>query len=43
MAAINLAVPEKVKVNRSQLRQSQSKILRQAKGRTIVEVPGWTE
>lgn len=43
MAAINLALPEKVKVNRSQLRQSQSKILRQAKGRTIIEVPGWTE
>jgi len=43
MATINLTVPEKVKVNRSQLRQSQSKILRQAKGRTIVEVPGWTE
>jgi hypothetical protein len=43
MATINLALPEKVKVNRSQLRQSQSKILRQAKGRTIIEVPGWTE
>jgi len=43
MATINLALPEKVKVNRSQLRQSQSKILRQTKGRTIIEVPGWTE
>jgi hypothetical protein len=43
MATIHLSLPEKVKVNRSQLRQSQSKILRQAKGRTIVEVPGWTE
>jgi hypothetical protein len=43
MATVNLALPEKVKVNRSQLRQSQSRILRQAKGRTIVEVPGWTE
>jgi hypothetical protein len=43
MATINLPIPEKVKVNRSQLRQNQSKILRQAKGRTIVEVPGWTE
>ena len=43
MATINLALPEKVKVSRSQLRQSQSKILKQAKGRTIIEVPGWTE
>jgi hypothetical protein len=43
MATINLASPERVKVNRSQLRQSQSKILRQAKGRTIIEIPGWTE
>jgi hypothetical protein len=43
MATINLALPERVKVNRSQLRQSQSKILRQAKGRTIIEIPGWTE
>ncbi len=43
MAAINLPLPEKVRVNRSELRQSQSKILRQAKGRTIIEVPGWTE
>ena len=43
MATINLALPEKVRVNRSQLRQRQSKILRQAKGRTIIEVPGWTE
>ena len=43
MATINLPLPEKVKVNRSQLRQSQSKILKQAKGRTIIEVPGWTE
>ncbi len=43
MATLNLALPEKVKVNRSRLRQSQSKILRQASGRTIVEVPGWTE
>jgi len=43
MATLHLAPPEKVKVNRSQLRQSQSKILRQAKGTTIVEVPGWTE
>jgi hypothetical protein len=43
MATIQLPLPEKVKVNRSQLRQSQSKILRQAKGRTIIEIPGWTE
>jgi hypothetical protein len=43
MATIRLSLPEKVKVNRSQLRQSQSKILKQAKGRTIIEVPGWTE
>lgn len=43
MATIDLSLPEKVKVNRSQLRQSQSKILRQAKGRTIIEVPGWAE
>lgn len=43
MATINLPLPEKVKVNRSQLRQNQSKILGQASGRTIVEVPGWTE
>jgi len=43
MATIHLPLPEKVKVNRSQLRQSQSKILRLAKGRTIIEVPGWTE
>jgi hypothetical protein len=43
MATINLPLPEKVKVNRSQLRQNQSKILGQASGRIIVEVPGWTE
>jgi hypothetical protein len=43
MATIKLTLPEKIKVKRSQLRQSQSKVLRQAKGRTIIEVPGWTE
>ena len=43
MAVLKLARPEKVSVNRSQLRQHQSKIFRQAKGRTIVEVTGWSE
>ena len=43
MAILKLARPEKVSVNRSQLRQHQSKIFRQAKGRTIVEVTGWSE
>jgi hypothetical protein len=37
------AGPERVKVNRSQLRQNQSKIFRQARGRTIVQVSGWSE
>jgi hypothetical protein len=37
------AGPERVKVNRSQLRQNQSKIFRRAKGRTIIQVTGWNE
>lgn len=40
MSALTLAHPEKTKVNRSKLRQNQSKILREAKGRRIVEVAG---
>jgi hypothetical protein len=43
MRAPNLVKPEKVRVNRSQLRQNQSNIFRQARGRRIVEVSGWNE
>ena len=43
MPTLNLAGPERVKVNRSQLRQNQSKIFRQARGHRIVEVTGWSE
>jgi hypothetical protein len=43
MAPVNLVGPDKIKVNRSQLRQNQSKIFRQARGRTIIEVKGWSE
>jgi hypothetical protein len=32
-----------VRVNRSQLRQNQSKIFRQARGRKIIHVTGWSE
>jgi hypothetical protein len=34
---------ERVKVNRSQLRQNQSKIFRQARGSRIVHVTGWSD
>lgn len=37
------ATPERVRVNRSELRQNQSKIFRQARGRRIIEVTGWSE
>ncbi len=43
MAMLKAAGPERVRVNRSQLRQNQSKIFRQARGRRIVEVTGWSE
>ncbi len=43
MGASNLAGLEKVKVSRSQLRQNQSRIFRQAKGHKIVEVTSWAE
>jgi len=35
--------PERVKVNRSELRRNQSRIFRRAKGRTIIQVTGWSE
>jgi len=38
-----VAQPQRVKVNRSQLRQNQSKIFRQARGHRIVQVTGWSE
>jgi hypothetical protein len=43
MPIAHMAGPERVKVNRSQLRQNQSKIFRQARGPRIVEVTGWSE
>ena len=33
-----LAGPDRIRVNRSQLRQNQSKLFRQARGRRIIEV-----
>ncbi|MBZ5706873.1 MAG: hypothetical protein LAN63_16100 [Acidobacteriia bacterium] len=40
---LKLEGPETMKVNRSQLRQNQSKIFRQARGRRIVQVTGWSD
>lgn len=40
MPILDVTHPEKLRVNRSQLRKNQSKIFRQARGRTIVEVAG---
>jgi hypothetical protein len=38
MKGFRLAGPERIRVNRSQLRQNQSKLFRQARGRRIIEV-----
>jgi len=43
MASLEIAHPETIKVNRSQLRQNQSKIFRRAQGRTVIQVTGWNE
>jgi hypothetical protein len=37
------ATLKRVRVNRSELRQNQSNIFRQARGRQIIEVTGWSE
>jgi len=41
--ASQIAEPETIKVNRSQLRQNQSKIFRQAHGRRVIQVTSWNE
>ncbi len=43
MKTLRLAGPDRIRVNRSQLRQNQSKLFRQARGRRIIEVTGWDE
>jgi CTP:phosphocholine cytidylyltransferase-like protein len=40
MTALALTQPQKIRVNRSELREKQSKYLRQATGNQIVEVAG---
>jgi hypothetical protein len=43
MTASKPAPLQKVRVSRSQLRQNQSKIFRQARGRRVIEVTAWDE
>jgi hypothetical protein len=43
VASLQVAEPETIKVNRSELRQNQSKIFRQARGRRVIQVTGWNE
>src|SRR5437016_12251445 len=43
MTASRPASLQKVRVSRSQLRQNQSKIFRQARGRRVIEVTAWDE
>jgi len=43
MASLEITEPETIKVNRSQLRQNQSRVFRRARGRTIVQVTSWNE
>ena len=43
MAPLQITKPETIKVNRSQLRQNQSRVFRQARGRRIVQVTSWNE
>jgi hypothetical protein len=43
MASTRSSRPETIKVNRSQLRQHQSQLLRRAQGRRILHVTGWSE
>ncbi len=43
MTALALTQPQRIRVNRSDLRENQSKYLRQATGNRIVEVTGRTE
>jgi|SRR5579863_1207497 len=43
MAQLHIAGPETITVNRSQLRQNQSKLFRRARGRRILQVTGWSE
>jgi hypothetical protein len=43
MASRKTAGPARIMVNRSQLRQNQSKLFRRARGRRVIQVTGWSE